>query len=1544
MNELLLVTLWNERSIKNFSFDRGSQSIQYVGFDDVTDSGNALACVELVDGCVVAKPEGDSLLYSPTAVDVPVCSVKLDGNTPTVLGVRPQGSGGLASVFVRPAMTGIGRYRRLRFRHDGEFLIGRGHECAFCYRSTFVSARHARLTYSEGLLSIEDLGSGNGTFVNGVKLSSHQPRWLKPGETVQILDFVIMAARGFVLANRPDDLDMRAGALVEGSEMREDSVAWETPKTPLTHERVSLATGSPVPAFYPAPRLARSVHAFALRVDAPPQRSTPQDTPALLQMGPSFLMGLTSVFMAINCMSTLLGGGQVLQTLPTLAMSFGMLGGSVVWPLISRLYNRRKDAIRENRRCQSYMAYLDSVESRLQAEADAQAIMLQDNRLSVQTLLSRATEMSALLMNRTSEHEDFMDLRVGVGDCELEADVTWPTGGFTITEDPMLGKAERLALNPPSLHDVPLSFNPMRNRITGILGERRIVWEFLRGLLVQVCALYSYHEVKIVLVSDVGEREEWAFLASLAHACHGDDGKRLVALTDTGVLAIDMLLEHELDASKTDERCEVGPTTCYLVVCANAKLAKRSSVVALIRGGHARDTAMLVYVGSELSELPRECNYIIDLSPDGGRRLGMEHIPAVLETCDARERAWMFDRTDVFGTLRAFTPDIMVTQETADDFARHMARVRLEGSSRHGSMPESLGFLEMYEVGNASHLNVLQRWADGDASRSLQTMVGVDDRGERALLDLHEDVHGPHGLIAGTTGSGKSEFIITYVLSLCASYAPDEVAFVIIDYKGGGLAGAFHNEQHHLPHLAGTITNLDGSSIGRSLVSIKSELKRRQRAFNDAREATGEATMDIYKYLACYRQGILSEPMPHLIIIADEFAELKQQEPEFMDELVSAARIGRSLGVHLVLATQKPSGVVDDQIWSNARLKISLKVADASDSREMIHRDDAARLTHPGEFMLLVGYDESFWRGQTAYAGMPYAPKDRFEPRRDDAVELLDAEGETVARLKPRRTSQKQTRSELNAVLEQIEQASRASGKQARRLWLDPLPEQVSLLDLRHRYGSWEDGVLTCVVGEADDPGNQRRFLYRLDLAQVGNVMLYGSQSSGVERLLVAMALSMAMEHGGDELWLYGLDFGEGRLRLLKRLESTGDVVSAGDGEGLDTFFRLLETEISRRRSRASALYEREDDRGEANDYGAPRVVVCVANLASLFDLHAEFEDRLASVTRDAPRYGIHFLVTASSANAVRMRLRANFGVHIPTMLNDAGDYLSILGSLGGIVPPHQERRGLAKIGKSLYEFQGVSIGDVDEDVDGLLDMAAGGACGVAGIRPPSIPRLPQRVLAEHMADAAGAKRLPVGYAKVGVVPLCIDLRKSPCVRVLGNDADSLTCYVRGVYETLSRWPDATYTFVDPWGMLGQTNDSRVLDSMNAVTAFVQGISRISVDEGILVFMSAVQMLESLDAETSARLKDYIIRVANSGVGLLVMVTEYWRTKTLYEDWYRAVSVHGSGVWVGGGFADQTAYSYARQLPEYRQQMAESDGFAVMGGEVTPVRLVGACT
>ena len=347
-------------------------------------------------------------------------------------------------------------------------------------------------------------------------------------------------------------------------------------------------------------------------------------------------------------------------------------------------------------------------------------------------------------------------------------------------------------------------------------------------------------------------------------------------------------------------------------------------------------------------------------------------------------------------------------------------------------------------------------------------------------LDLHQKFQGPHGLVAGMTGSGKSEFLITYILSMAVNYHPDEVAFVLIDYKGGGLAGAFDDPDKgiHLPHLVGTITNLDGPTIQRALVSIQSELTRRQRIFNQVKHITDEGTMDIYAYQRLYRGGQVDEPMPHLFIISDEFAELKQQEPEFMERLISIARIGRSLGVHLILATQKPSGVVNDQILSNTKFRICLKVQDRSDSMDMLKRPEAAELKDTGRFYIQVGYNEFFSLGQSAWAGAPYEPRSQVVSRRDDSVQVIDNVGQPLIEVRPPREAQTAQGSELIAVLKELTAVAQAQGIPFRSLWKPMLPHP---LDLEKSCWPGEENRLEFCAGYLDDPAAQRQFPLTLD-------------------------------------------------------------------------------------------------------------------------------------------------------------------------------------------------------------------------------------------------------------------------------------------------------------------------------------------------------------------------------------------------------------------------------------------------------------------------------
>ena len=243
---------------------------------------------------------------------------------------------------------------------------------------------------------------------------------------------------------------------------------------------------------------------------------------------------------------------------------------------------------------------------------------------------------------------------------------------------------------------------------------------------------------------------------------------------------------------------------------------------------------------------------------------------------------------------------------------RKLAPVYCEEISLESSLRKNISLFELLHIYSVEDIDLKERWGDSRVFNSMAAPLGVNAKNEIVFLDLHEKAHGPHGLVAGTTGSGKSEILQTFILSAATLFHPYEVSFVIIDFKGGGMVNQFKD----LPHLIGAITNIDGREIDRSLKSIKAELLKRQELFAQAN------VNHIDKYIKLYKEHKVAVALPHLIIIVDEFAELKAEQPEFMKELISAARIGRSLGVHLILPTQTPSGQVNEQISSNSKFKV----------------------------------------------------------------------------------------------------------------------------------------------------------------------------------------------------------------------------------------------------------------------------------------------------------------------------------------------------------------------------------------------------------------------------------------------------------------------------------------------------------------------------------------------------------------------------------------------------------------------------------------------
>ena len=350
------------------------------------------------------------------------------------------------------------------------------------------------------------------------------------------------------------------------------------------------------------------------------------------------------------------------------------------------------------------------------------------------------------------------------------------------------------------------------------------------------------------------------------------------------------------------------------------------------------DTAFLFFE-NEKYELPLGCDNVITLKNNSNGELIRSEL---------KDQVFDFEYRDIDDQLMI-------------NISLKLAPVFCEEISLENSLTKNITLFELFNILSAEDLDLDNRWRESEIYKSMSAPIGVKTKNEIVSLDLHEKAHGPHGLVAGTTGSGKSEILQTYILSMATLFHPYEVGFVIIDFKGGGMVNQFKD----LPHLLGAITNIDGREIDRSLMSIKAELQKRQRLFaeNDVN--------NINNYIKLYKAGKISTPIPHLILIVDEFAELKADQPEFMKELISTARIGRSLGVHLILATQKPAGQVNEQIWSNSRFKLCLKVQTKEDSNEVLKSPLAVEIKEPGRAYLQVGNNEVFELFQSAYSGAP---------------------------------------------------------------------------------------------------------------------------------------------------------------------------------------------------------------------------------------------------------------------------------------------------------------------------------------------------------------------------------------------------------------------------------------------------------------------------------------------------------------------------------------------------------------------------------------------
>ena len=1420
-------------------------------------------------------------------------------------------------IFTEAYTTDCCTFRKYQVKTNTVMNIGQDGSNQIVFDNPFVSGHHAQLSLSESTWTILDNCSKNGVYINERRLQKSTV--LKPGDVVYIMGMKLVIGNHFVAVNQPGKKVFVDEQILLPYEAEEEK-AYEEPEE--TESKF----------YYRSPRFSREIKPLKLKIDAPSNKENADDTPMILTLAPSLVMGVASFSTGILTMvNARNNGGSILTSLPTMLMSVSMLIGMVLFPFIMKKRDKRKRIEKEIERRNKYLKYLTNIRAEIYKAAKNQKEILLENFPLITEQYKKDNFYDIVLWSRVIGRDNFLTLRLGIGNVPMFSELSFPEHRFSIDDDQMRSEVNRFSEEKKILEDVPVTYSLLEHRVSGIVGNGIVVNRMLHNLIMQIAALHSYDEVKIIFICDERDFSKYSYVRWMQHIWDNDFRKRYLATTPEEIRELSVYFTKVIEDYKGKE----APCPHYVIISASKALSDSCAFLSeMLKQENLKGFSYLA-VYDELKNLPKECSAVIQVNESQGTFYNYK--PACKEQIN-------------------FVPD-KVAMNMAERCVMEIAEYRLDLQRGKYALPEMLTFLDMFQVGKYEHLNIGGRWKESNPVLTLQAPIGVNTDGRLFYLDIHEKEHGPHGLIAGMTGSGKSEFIITYILSLAVNYSPDDIAFILIDYKGGGLVGAFDNEQYRLPHLAGTITNLDGASINRSLLSIQSELRKRQASFNEARSLSNEGTMDIYKYQKLYRNGIVAKPIPHLLIVSDEFAELKSQQPEFMSQLISTARIGRSLGVHLILATQKPSGVVSEQIWANSKFKICLRVQDRADSMDMLKRPDAAELVESGRFFLQVGYNELFELGQSAWCGAPYIPSEQMESESDTWVQLIDHQGKVMEEVRPQREikSTEQARKQIVEVAGYIAQIAKEEGLAAEPLWLPEIPAVITVKKLEEKYKYQANHNLNPIIGELDDPFNQAQRLLTMPISERGNAAIYGAAGSGKDNLLVTVLYSLYLHHNSRELNTYILDFGAEALRMFEAAPQTGDFVVAGEEEKVNNLFRFLNKEIAERKKLFAEYGGDFTAYRKSGKKEVPSIVIVINDYIGFSEQFEEINDRLPSLTRDCTKYGIFFIVSCTSSMGIRYKLQQNFTQIYVLQLNDKADYVSLLGNTGGVYPSKIFGRGIYRE-KDVFEFQSAHILEETEQIaDEVRSFCRQLRENEKEYFAKPIAVMPKTVCQEYFSmEKISFGNVPVGVREKDIGNAVVNMGKGNIQHVLAMDRQDTVPFAGALCELLQQHTKYEIYVLDPGRQLHVENmdaDHYIAEKLEegirklfAITVERHNAYKktngnpVDVDMyPLVVFIMGLNQVKQAVSEDAGEKLGLILEKTSGKYRQFYWIMDDYSSANAYctEPWCR-----GEGLWIGSGIADQIRLKVNVRSRDLVRPLDFTRGYLVKKGKAEGIKLL----
>ncbi|ADD40124.1 type VII secretion protein EccC [Stackebrandtia nassauensis] len=1077
--------------------------------------------------------------------------------------------------------------------------------------------------------------------------------------------------------------------------------------------------------------------------------------------------------------------GQMLMLLPMLAMVGAMVfmyagrGGGVLMMVVGGLFGvsmlgmfvgsfltsggDQKAAQTTARR--DYMRYLSQTRRQVRRAAIQQRESMRWRHPAAGTLWAMAA--STRLWERRFSDTDFGELRMSLGKQRLAVSLVTPETKPVEDLEPLSALALRRFVRAYSnVEALPMALQVRRFRRLVFRGDAAANRDLVRAMLCQAAVFHSPDDLRIAVVAGTETASEWDWVKWLPHSQHAREADALGArrLLTTSLAELEELLEDELGKRhrNVDEPAGFNDHPHVLVVVDGGHVDADDDLA-----GAGLSGVSVLDIAGTVPRYPRP--WLLPLDNDGAR-LTMEHS----------------GRTALLGQ-----PDGLGEPEAAA-VARRLARFRpATATSASEPLAVSAELPDLLGLGDVARLDPRKTWRTGAPTADrLSTPLGLDPAGDRIVLDIKESAQGgmgPHGLIIGATGSGKSELLRTIVTGLAVTHSSSELNFVLVDFKGGATFATLDQ----LPHTSAVITNLEDELhlVDRMADAIRGELTRRQELLRAAGNFVSQRD-----YEKARRAGADLAQLPSLLVICDEFSELLSAQPDFIDLFVMIGRLGRSLGVHLLLASQRLEEGRLRGLDSHLSYRIGLRTFSAMESRVVLGVPDAYELPNsPGHGYMKIDTD-TMLRFRSAYVSGPYRDGNgnggpghalRDRPLRFTSEHLPLPDGPT----QPILAATENIDDISDSLMAVITARLHDQGPPAHQVWLDPLDESPALSRLFPPLvadpkrglcptGQQTSGGLRVPVGIVDRPFEQRRDSLTVDLSGAGgNLVIVGGTQAGKSTGLRSVIASLALTHTPAEVQFYCLDFGGGTLRALNGLPHVGSVVGR---KNIDEVRRTVAEMSALLDERESAFaeagidsmetYRRRKAAGEFADDPFGDAFLVVDGWPTIRADFEELEDDLQAIAQRGLAFGVHMMVATNRWTDLRAALRDLFGTRLELRLGDPSES-EINRRAAKNVPERAPGRGVTPDAMQMLIAlprldDSSEVSDLTDGVGKLVSLIAGAWHGEAA---PAVRLLPARVDVAELPTLADVPGVSIGLNESHLAPVNVDFAAEPHFLVFGD-------------------------------------------------------------------------------------------------------------------------------------------------------------------------------